>query len=105
MELQEDYDLIKSLEADILAISTDDLSGAAFAVDGLGLEFPILYDPEASVVKEYGVFDLLGDRMAAPAIFLLDRTGKVRWQYIGKSINDRPSNREIIIRLRDLAEG
>jgi len=39
VELQEDYDLIKSLEADILAISTDDLSGAAFAVDGLGLEF------------------------------------------------------------------
>ncbi len=105
MELQGDYDLIRALEADILAISTDNLSGAAFAVDGLGLEFPILYDPEASVVKEYGVFDLSGDRMAAPATFLLDRTGKVQWQYVGKSINDRPSNREIIRRLRELPEG
>ena len=105
MELQGDYDLTKSLEADILAISTDDLSGAAFAVDGLGLEFPILYDPEASVVKKYGVYDLLGDRMAAPATFLLDRTGKIQWQYVGKDINDRPSNREIIRRLRELIEG
>ena len=105
MELQEDYDLIKSLQADILAISTDDLSGAAYAVDGLGLEFPILYDPEASVVKEYGVYDLLGDGIAAPATFLLDRTGKVRWMYVGKRINDRPSNREIISRLKVLAEG
>ena len=104
MELQGDYDLIKDLDADILAISTDDLSGAAFAVDGLGLEFPILYDPEASVVKEYGVFNLLGDRMAAPATLLLDRTGKIQWQYVGKSINDRPSNQEIIRRLRELAE-
>ena len=103
MELQGDYDLIKSLEADILAISTDDLSGAAYAVDGL--EFPILYDPEALVVKEYGVYDLLGDGMAAPATFLVDRTGKVQWQYVGKRINDRPSNQEIVSRLMELAEG
>ena len=89
----------------MIAISTDDLSGAAYAVDGIGLEFPILYDPEASIVREYGVFNLLGDRMAAPATFLIDRKGKVRWQYIGKSKSDRPSNREIISRLRELPEG
>lgn len=103
-ELQSDYQLIRSLQADVIAISTDDLSGAAYAVDGNGLEFPILYDPEASVVREYGVFDLLGDRMAAPATFLIDRTGKVQWQYIGKSKSDRPSNGEIISQLRELTE-
>lgn len=69
------------------------------------LEFPILYDPEGSAVREYGVFNLLGDGMAASAMFLIDRTGQVQWQYVGKHIDDRPSNREIISRLRELPEG
>ena len=71
----------------------------------MGVEFPIPYDPEASVVREYGVFNLLGDGMAACAMFLIDRTGKVQWQYVGKHIDDRPSNREIISRLRELPVG
>ena len=105
MELQGDYKLIADLDADIIAISTDDLSGASYVADGLRLDFPILYDPQADVVREYGVFNLLGDRMAAPATFILDRTGKIQWQYVGKNIYDRPSNREIISQLRELAEG
>jgi peroxiredoxin len=105
VELQEDYKEIKGLKADIIAISTDDLSGASYVVEGLGLEFPILYDPATDVVREYGVFDLLGDGIAAPATFVLDRTGKIRWQYVGKRIGDRPSNKEIIDQLRKLLEG
>lgn len=103
--MQGDYKEIKGLQADIIAISTDDLSGASYVVEGLGLEFPILYDPASDVVREYGVFDLLGDGMAAPATFVLDRTGKVQWQYVGKNIYDRPSNEEIIDQLRKLPEG
>ncbi len=70
---------------------------------GLDLKYPVLYDTEAKVVKEYQVFDLLHDRGAAPAV-LLDKNGSIRWEYIGRSKSDRPSNSEIIRRLIGLKE-
>ncbi len=102
MQLQEDYDSITGLDAELLAVSVDDLSGAQWVVEELGLEFPILYDPEAAAVKEYGVFDLNGDGVAAPATFVLDKQGKVRWQYVGRSRTDRPANQRIIEELQKL---
>ncbi len=71
---------------------------------GLDLQYPVLYDTEAAVVKEYQVFDLLHDGVATPAVFLLDKDGSIRWEYIGRSKSDRPSNSEIIRRLRELEQ-
>lgn len=55
------------------------------------LEFPILADPGGGVVKKYGVYNLLGDGVAAPATFIIDRQGIIRWRYIGQGIADRPT--------------
>jgi len=43
--------------------------------------------------------------MATPSTFVLDRTGKIRWQHIGKTVYDRPSNEEIIDQLKKLRKG
>ncbi len=100
MELREDYEKFESLGAQIVAVSTDDLSQAEFAVEKLGLQFPVLHDPGGRVSKEYRVFDLLNDRLATPSTFLLDKDGAIRWQYIGKSRSDRPTISLIIDKLR-----
>ena len=102
MELREDYEKFASLGAQILAVSTDDLSQAEFAVKKLGLQFPVLQDPGGRVSTEYQVFDLLNDGVAAPSTFLLDKDGAIRWQYIGKSKSDRPANSQIIGQLQGL---
>ena len=102
MELREDYEKFESLGAQILAVSTDDLSQAEFAVKRLGLQFPVLQDPGGRVSTEYQVFDLLNDGVAAPSTFLLDKDGAIRWQYIGKSKSDRPANSQIIGQLQGL---
>ena len=99
MELQEDYGAISGLGAEILAISTDDLSQAQHAIDVIGLEFPILSDEDAMVIEEYGV---LASGISRPATFVLDRDGAIRWQYVGHSRSDRPTNGEIISQLQDL---
>jgi peroxiredoxin len=99
VELQEDYGAISGLGAEILAISTDDLSQAQYAVDAIGLEFPILSDQDAMVIEEYGV---LASGISRPATFVLDRDGAIRWQYVGHSKSDRPTNGEIISQLQDL---
>jgi len=57
------------------------------------------------VVREYAVYNLWEDGMATPSTFVLDRTGKIRWQHIGKTVYDRPSNEEIIDQLRKLPKG
>ena len=102
VELREDYEKFQALGAQILAVSTDDLSQAEYAVERLGLQFPILQDLEGRVSIKYGVFDLLNDGVAAPSTFLLDKDGAIRWQYIGKSKSDRPSNSQIIRQLQGL---
>ena len=101
--MRNNYDAIQELDTEVLAISTDRLSGAERAVDYLDLGFPILFDPEAKVVDSYGVYNLLDDNLATPSTFVIDKTGMVRWKYIGRNSYDRPSNQEIIARLKELA--
>ena len=100
--MREDYDAIRDLDAEVLAVSTDRLSGADWAIDYLDLGFPILVDPEAEVIHSYGVYDLLNDGYATPSTFIIDKNGNVRWKYIGRNYYDRPSNQQIIAQLRQI---
>ena len=100
VKLQQEYSVVKSLNAEVLAISTDNLEGAGWAVDQQGLEFPVLYNPEADVVKKYGVFNAADEGRANPSTFVLDMNGHVRWQYIGKGISDRPANNLIFEQIK-----
>ena len=103
--MREDYDTIRGLDAEVLAVSTDALSGAERAIEYLDLGFPILFDPEAEVVRHYGVYNLLQDRLATPSTFIIDKNGDVRWKYIGRSYTDRPSTQQIIAQLEALQSG
>ena len=102
--MQKEYSTITELDAEIIAISNDDLSRAQYAVDALGLQFPILSNPSADVIEAYGVFNLHNNGYAAPATFIVDKLGNIRWEYIGRtSYTDRPSNAQIIEQLRNLS--
>jgi peroxiredoxin len=104
LELQSDYDTISELDAEILAISIDDLTGGERVVERLGLAYQILSDPDAEVIKAYGVFNLHDNDLATPATFLIDKQGTVRWEYIGRSAaSDRPDNQKIIEQLQQLS--
>ena len=84
----------------MLAVSIDDLSEAANAVETLGLEFPILYDEPGDVVRSYGVFNE-SSGYATPSTFIIDTEGVVRWEFIG-SDSHRTSTRDIIKQLEQL---
>ena len=101
VELQKDYGTITDLGAEILAVSPDDLSGAGWVIDELGLEFPVLYDEETTTIQEYGIF-IPSTGLPAPSTFVLDKTGEIRWSYIGHNLTDRPLNQQIIEELRKL---
>lgn len=89
------------MNAELLAISIDDLSDAAYAVEQLGLEFPVLYDESGDVVKSYGVFNQ-ANGYAKPSTFIIDTEGVVRWEFSG-STSHRTPTRDIIEQLELLS--
>jgi len=97
--LRKDYDTIRALDAEVLAISNDLLSGAERAIEHLDLGFPVLFDPDAKVIDSYGIYDTLNDGYATPSVFIIDKNGDVRWKYIGRHYNDRPTNQRITAQL------
>ena len=98
------YDSIRDLDAEVLAISTDDLEGAEWVVDRVGIEFPILYDSSENVPKEYGVFNLLGDGLATTSTFIIGKDGRIGFQYVGARISDQPPTERVIDELRRVNE-
>ncbi len=87
-----------------MAVSIDSLRGAQRAIEAVGLEFQVLSDPDANVVDAYGVWNLFQNELPAPATFIIDKQGNIRWEYIGRtSATDRADNDEIIAQLQQLS--
>ncbi|MFM7320218.1 MAG: redoxin domain-containing protein [Armatimonadota bacterium] len=67
-----------------VAITTDDLAGAADTrtAEGKPYPFPILADPRGRVFRRYGAWDDF-EGMALHGAFLIDPAGRLRWQDTG----------------------
>ena len=100
MELQKEYAALQGLDAEVLAVSTDQLQGASRVLDDLGIRFPVLYDPSANVPKQYGVFNHFGDGLATSSTFIVDKEGVVRYRYVGRDIADHPKAATVLRQLR-----
>jgi peroxiredoxin len=78
-----------------VAVAVQDEAGAQATVESSNVSYPVLADPGHQVADAYGVYNLLNDGVAAPAVFVIDANGRVVWSYIAKDINDRPDNQTI----------
>ena len=70
----------------------------------VGARYPVLADPDHAVAEQYGVFDLLGDGVAAPTTIILTSERLVAMQ-VGQTIGDRPTTASILHKLRQLKAG
>ncbi len=84
-------------------LSTDTREDADAAVATLSLKLPVLYDSDAGVAKSWGVFNLLGDGVAAPSLFVFDATGELRAFRVGRNAGDRPGAPEVLEVVRSFA--
>ena len=66
----------------------------------IGAQYKLLPDPYGKVVKQYGVYNLLGDGVATPAVFIITADKYINWSYVGENIGDRPRADDILARLR-----
>jgi len=100
--LEADLAHIRSQNAEVLAIAVQDQAGAQATVNSTGATFPILADTDRRVAEAYGIYNLLGDGVAAPSVFIIDPLGQIVWSYIGQSVSDRASNQAILANLPSL---
>ena len=85
----------------IAAISVDSSAESRKLCQDQGYTFPFLSDPQAEVIKRYGVLHPgageHGRDIARPAEFLVDASGTVRWVNLTDDIRVR-ARPEILLR-------
>ena len=105
--------LKKDEKVKLFAISVDppDVSttfAEKIASDGKGaISFPILSDPAHKIIDAYGLLDpaYAGQKVYGiphPAVYVIDKQGKVAWTKIETDYKQRPSNQEIRAELDSL---
>lgn len=98
MELQQRYGEFQARGAEVIALAVAPREAVEGVRATLGLSFPLLADPEHRAAEMYKVYNLLGDGLAAPAVFIL-QDGRIHWSYVGQNSADRPSVDEILAHL------
>jgi len=96
VDLRDHYQDFQARNAEILALAVHDQSVAETVVRVTEAPFPVLADPDHAVAEAYGVYNLLGDGIATPAVFIVDTAGQVVWSYMGQNAADRPGVQTII---------
>ena len=96
MELQNNYEQFRAKKAEILAVAFQNIAHAQQAHDLIQAQYPILADADHAVAEAYGVFNLLGDGVATPSVFVIDPNGQLSWSFISKDPNVRPSASDIL---------
>ena len=71
------------------------------AADGKGaVSFPLLSDPEHKIIDAYGLRDPAyeGQKVYGiphPAVYVIDKNGKIAWVKVESNYRERPTNQEI----------
>jgi peroxiredoxin (alkyl hydroperoxide reductase subunit C) len=93
--LKEDYELVRQLRAEILAVSADALDSHLDFEDSLGgVPFPLVSDEKLEAATAYGVLNEDGKR-SRRAVFVIDRGGTIL-QIVPEFEPDDPSQYEDI---------
>lgn len=86
------------MNAEIVAITTDEMEDVKRMTRKLKLSFPVASDQDKRVTETFDLLDKPSGR-AKTATVLVDGDGAVQWLRIGKSTSDHPSVQDIFHRL------
>ncbi len=97
--MQSNYSAFRAANAVILAVAYMDQARAQAIAQSVQPAYAILADADHLVSDAYRVYNLLGDGLTTPAIFVIDGTGQIVWSYISQDANDRPASGVILSHL------
>lgn len=67
--------------------------------------FPLLADPGLAIINRYGVFNpepFNGRKAPHPAVYVIDRSGEVTWQFLNTDARIRAENADILKALANI---
>jgi len=99
VELQRNYKSFQGAGAEVIAVAVAPAASVNGARQATRAAYPMLADSTHQVAEAYGVYNLLGDRLATPSVFIIDTSGRVVWSYVGRSPGDRPRAQAILEQL------
>ncbi len=102
MELQLEYRDFQETGVEVIAVAVASEAAVEGWRQGANAAFPVLSDPTHRVAQSYGVYNLFGDGIAAPAAFIIETDGRVAWGYIGLDPSDQPDLHTILQQLEGL---
>jgi peroxiredoxin len=105
-KLQGNLGRIRQRGARLVAVAIDAPDFSRRLAEELGLEFPILSDPDSTIVDAYGIRNrLLGVRSGVPhpAVFVIDRQGLVRFAEVRHNFRLRIAPSRILRELERLS--
>ncbi len=76
------YSALGNVGADIWGLSVGDLESHRTFAEESHLAFPLLVDPERSVIGQYGGFGPLGLKRST---FVIDGDGRVAWKHVSNT--------------------
>jgi peroxiredoxin len=101
-DMRDDWDQFASANTVVLPISVDSTATLNEFKNKHAMKADLLSDFKRDVSRLYGV--LLEDRFYSNrAYFLIDRTGKIRWEHVEANPSHKRGNAELFEQLRALA--
>ena len=92
---------LTAANASVVGISVDTSEESKLMAEELGLSFPLLADPSASVIEKYGV-KMAHEQLAVPAVFVLRPDGAIAWRFVSKFKAERPASEVVLEVLENL---
>ncbi|MFW6116054.1 MAG: peroxiredoxin family protein [Chloroflexota bacterium] len=97
VQLRDEYQAFQDAGAEVVALAVAPAStidtGVRMVIEP---PYPLLADPDHQVTETFNVYDVLGDGLAAPSVFVIDTDGTIVWSYVGQSPADRPGTRTVL---------
>ena len=94
--MREDIDRFTGAGATVIAVAPDTPEGVARFVRDRDYPFPLLADTDHTVFDAYDVINRLASLGQRPAVFVIDRSGTVRFDSIGTQQWQIPSNDSVL---------
>jgi peroxiredoxin len=91
----------------VVAIVAQSSEAVRRFIEETGLPFDILVDESRAVVKAYGVWHAVGLsawNIARPALFLIDRSGAIRYSFVANRQQEFPEHTEIMRAIEEIAD-
>ena len=99
MELQSQYEVFQGAGAEVIVVAVASVASVEGWCQRASVSYPMLADPTHRVAEAYGVYNLLSDGLAAPAVFVIDTDGHIVWRHVGQHPGDKPSAQTILEQL------